>query len=47
MFVDSTRDLLGFNALLNEEYNLSTNPVDIISFNNTSSETDIAKGMIF
>ena len=48
MFDDSIRDLLGFNArTLYEEYNLSTNPVDIISFNNIFIETDIAKGMIF
>ena len=48
MFDDSIRDLLGFNArTLYEEYNLSPNPVDIISFNNSFIETDIAKGMIF
>ena len=48
MFNDSIRDLLGFNArTLYEEYNSSTNPVDIISFNNIFVETDIAKGMIF
>ena len=48
IFDDSIRDLLGFNArTLYEEYNLSTNPVDIISFNNIFIETDIAKGMIF
>ena len=48
MFDDSIRDLLGFNArTLYEEYNLSPNPVDIISFNNIFIETDIAKGMIF
>ena len=48
MFDDSIRYLLGFNArTLFEEYNLSTNPVDIISFNNIFIETDIAKGMIF
>ena len=29
-----------------EKYNLSTNPVDIISFNNIFIETDNAKGMI-
>ena len=34
----------GFNVrTLYEEYNLSTNPVDIISFNNIFIETDIAK----
>ena len=48
MFDDSVRDLLGFNArTLYEEYNLSANPVDIISFNNIFIGTDIAKGMIF
>ena len=48
MFDDSIRDLLGFNArTLYEEYNLSPNPVDIISFNSIFTETDIVKGMIF
>ena len=48
MFGDSIKDLLGFNArTLYEEYNLSTNPVDILSFDNIFIETDIARGMIF
>ena len=48
MFDDSLKDLLGFHAIiLYEEYNLSPNPVDIISFNNIFIETDIARGMIF
>ena len=48
MFNDSIRDLLGFNArTLYEEYNLSPDPVHIISFNNIFIETDIASGMIF
>ena len=48
MFDDSIRDLLGFNArTLYEEYTLSNNPVDILSFDNIFIETDIAKGMIF
>ena len=48
MFDDSIKDLLGFHAItLYEEYNLSPNPVDIISFNNKIIETDIAKGLIF
>ena len=48
MFDDSVRDLLGFNAgTLYEEYTLSNNPVDILSFDNVFIETDIAKGMIF
>ena len=48
MFDDSIRHLLGFNArTLYEKDNLSTNPVDIVSFNNIFIETDFAKGMIF
>ena len=48
MFDDSIRGLLGFSArTLYEEYNLSPDPVDIISFNNTFIETDIVEGMIF
>ena len=48
MFEDSMRDLLGFHVItLYEAYNLSQNPVDIISFNNIFIKTDIAKGMIF
>ena len=48
MFDDKIKDLLGFHAIaLYEEYNLSPNPVDIISFNNIFIETDIAKGKIF
>ena len=41
------RDLLGFNAvILVDEYNLSNNPVDILSFDNIFLECCIAKGMI-
>ena len=48
MFDDSIKDLLGFQAItLYEEYNLSTNPVDILSFDNIFLECDIAQGMIF
>ena len=48
MFDDSMKDILGFNArTLYEEYNLSTNPVDILSFDNIFLECDIAQGMIF
>ena len=48
MFDDSIRDLLGFNAvILYEEYNLSPNCVDIISFNNTFIETVITRDKIF
>ena len=45
---DSIRNLLGFNkTTIFEEYNLSPNPVDILSFDNIFIETDIAKGLIF
>ena len=48
MFDDSIKDLLGFNArTLCEEYTLSNNPVDILSFDNTFIECNIARGMIF
>ena len=44
----SIRDLLGFNArTLYEEYTLSNNPVDILSFGNILLDCDIAHGMIF
>ena len=47
MFDDSIRDLLGFNArTLYEEYNLSPNPVDILSFYKIFLDCDIAQGMI-
>ena len=45
---DSIGDLLGFNqTTIYEEYNLSCNPVDILSFDNIFIETDIARGLIF
>ena len=45
---DTIGQLLGFSkTTIYEEYNLSPNPVDIISFDNIFIETDIAKGMIF
>ena len=48
MLDDSIRDLLGFNArTFYEEYTLSNNPVDILSFDKIFVETDIANGMIF
>ena len=48
MFDDSIRDLLGFNArTLYEEYTLSNNPVDILSFDKIFIECDIAHGLIF
>ena len=48
VFDDSIGNLLGFNeTILYEEYNLSPNAVDILSFDNIFIETDIAQGMIF
>ena len=45
---DSIGDLLGFNKItMFEEYNLSPNPVDNLSFDNTFLECGIAQGMIF
>ena len=45
---DSIRDLLGFSkTTIFEEYNLSPNPVDILSFDNIFLECDNAQGMIF
>ena len=45
---DSIRDLLGFNqTIIFEEYNLSPNPVDILSFDNIFLECNIAQSMIF
>ena len=45
---DSIRDLLGFNkTTIFEEYNLSPNPIDILSFDNIFLECNIAQGMIF
>ena len=44
VYDDSIGNLLGFTeTILNEEYNLSPNPLDILSFDNTFIETDIAK----
>ena len=43
MHNDSMRDLLGFDSkILYGEYNLSKNPVDILSFDNILIECDIA-----
>ena len=48
MFDDSIRNLLGFNArTLYEEYTISNNPVDILSFDNIFLECNIAQGLIF
>ena len=45
---DSMRDFLGFNrTTIYEEYKLSQNPVDILSFDNIFLESDIVQGMIF
>ena len=45
---DSIGDLLGFNeTTIFEEYNLSPNPVDILSFDKIFLECNIAQGMIF
>ena len=45
---DSIRDLLGFfKTKIFEGYNLSPNPVDILSFDNFFLECNIAQGMIF
>ena len=45
---DSIRELLGFNKItIFDEYNLSQNPVDVLSFDNIFIETNIAEGMIF
>ena len=42
------RNLLGLHeTVLFKEYNISPNPVDIISFHNIFIETDIAKRMLF
>ena len=41
---DSIQDLLGFNAsTIYEEYKLSPNPVDTLSFDNTFFDTTIAQ----
>ena len=43
MFDDSIKDILGFHAItLYEEYNSSTNPVDILSIDNIFLECDNA-----
>ena len=45
---DSIRDFLGFIATkINEEYNLSPNPFDILSFDIIFLERDIAQGTIY
>ena len=45
---DSIGNILGFDKTSKyKEYNLSPNPVDILSFDNIFIECDIAQGMIF
>ena len=45
---DSIGSLFGFNKrTIYDEYNLSDNPVDILSIDNIFLECDIAQGMIF
>ena len=45
---DSIRNLLGFNkTTIYEEYNLSPNPVDILSFDNIFLQCNIAQGFLF
>ena len=45
---DSIGNLLGFSkTAIYEEYNLSPNPVDILSFDNIFIDTNIAQGLIF
>ena len=48
VFDNSIGNLLGFReTILWEQYNISPNPVDILSFDNIFIEGDIAQGMIF
>ena len=48
VFINIIGNLLGFHEnLLGQEYNLSLNPVDILSFDKVFLECDIAEGMIF
>ena len=48
VFDDNIGNLLGFNeTILWQEYNLSPNPVDILSFDKIFVRTDIAQGMIY
>ena len=45
---DSIRNLLGLNeTILYNEYNISPNPVDILSFDDIFIESDIAQGMTY
>ena len=45
---DTIRNFLGFReTILYQEYNLSNNPVDILSFDNIFIHTNITQGLIF
>ena len=45
---NTIRDLLGFNVvILEDEYNLSISPVDILTFDNFFLKCDNAQGMIY
>ena len=47
-FDDSVRNLLEFHeTILFKDFNLSPNPLDILSIDNFFLETNIAQGMIF
>ena len=47
VFIDSIRNLSGFDeTILYKEYNLSPDPVEILSFDNFFLETHFAHGMI-
>ena len=48
VFEDSIGKVLGFiETILCEQYKLSDNPVEILSFDNIFIQTDISQGMIF
>ena len=48
MLGETIRDLLGFNGrTLYEQYTISNNPVDFLSFANIFIECNIVQGMIF
>ena len=48
VFNDRIGNFLGFDEIiLYKEYNISPNPVDVLSFDNIFIHTDIAQGMMF
>ena len=48
VFDDSIRNVLGFReTIIFQEYNLSPNRVDVLSFDKIFIHTDIAQGLIF